>query len=231
MEFNDFFNNNTVIIRGENPRELWVSNYIISKFCGVSPGYLTKARCDYKSSVTVADKIGYGRTVFLPNSGKAWRWCFHNGQYYYNIDSIPDRAPTYYRSKLPDKNTILMQVQAIPLARLPREAIQRKLCSFFNNNEISVFYEAGLTKIEARRMFKTAGWIRLIKYICKFGLYKAYGFEEFYSFINYCMREIKARNMEVLYSLTPSELMEKMTAAPDHDEELIIYLIDLKSKA
>ena len=97
---------------------------------GLSDNYLKKARNYFKNSVPPALR---GRSI-LPATGKSWRWARINGQFYYDYDSIPDRAPTYYRSAIKLEELLQEQQQFQPVSE------QIKSYIIYNYNEVATQY-------------------------------------------------------------------------------------------
>lgn len=94
---------NDVIVRKKNGKEsVWLSQRLIMEVCGVSEEYLRLSRSKYKNGV----RGTYLKATYLPNTGKSWRWAKVNNSFYYCIDNIPARAPTYYRSLFGDAETL-----------------------------------------------------------------------------------------------------------------------------
>ena len=90
---------------------IWVPEGYIVKLCNVSTRYLAKARTLYKRSVMSSIIPGLQDTFLLEKSHKAWRWAFKGGTIYYDIDTIPNRAPTFYRSCLPEKYEVVTELE------------------------------------------------------------------------------------------------------------------------
>ncbi|MEG2495672.1 MAG: hypothetical protein RSB32_08255, partial [Mucinivorans sp.] len=81
--------------------------------CGVSECHLrTVSRDRYKQSLPASwSKLTEKSEFFLGDSGKSWRWGCKAGQYYYDYDRVPDRAPRNYRSMLPTKQELLATIE------------------------------------------------------------------------------------------------------------------------
>lgn len=92
-----------VIVRKKSGVEsVWLSQRLIMEVCGVSEEYLKIARLRYKESV----RGTYKNAVWLPDTGKSWRWVKTRDSFYYCIDNIPNRAPTHYRLLFGDTETL-----------------------------------------------------------------------------------------------------------------------------
>ena len=86
-----------------NANTIWVSQRLICDCCNISDGYLSKARCEYKKTVSPS----FHNRPMLPDTGKAWRWAYINNTYYYAYPNIADKYPTHYRSKLPAMDELM----------------------------------------------------------------------------------------------------------------------------
>ena len=62
---------------------------------------------------------------FMPDSGKSWRWAKTQGQFYYCLSNIPNRAPQNYRARFGDAQTLLTQYEQAmaPLIRFSAKNI------------------------------------------------------------------------------------------------------------
>lgn len=74
----------------------WIQEDVLAGICSLNPEYLRKkARLKYRRTIK-------GRyTNPMPDTGAAWRYAEFNRSFYYDINRIPDRAPTCYRSQIP----------------------------------------------------------------------------------------------------------------------------------
>lgn len=99
------FKHNDIIIRNETKTEVWVSERLVVEVCGdILEKYLrTHGRNRYKSSVPAT----YHKSKYFPVTGKAWRWTRQHGQFYYDLDFIPNHKPNYYRELFGDKQTLI----------------------------------------------------------------------------------------------------------------------------
>ena len=99
---------NDIIVK-KNAGELasvYISDDLVKQYIPqlATSDYLrVKARPQYKQSVQPCHR----NNSFLPHTGKAWRWAKLNGTFYYDVDTIPDKAPTNYRGMLPTRSELL----------------------------------------------------------------------------------------------------------------------------
>lgn len=84
----------------KNKQLVMLSQRLIMATCGISAKYLVLCRQNYAKSI----KGEY--QGIAPATGKAWRFARINGQFYYDVDYIPNRKPAFYRSKFPSKSEL-----------------------------------------------------------------------------------------------------------------------------
>lgn len=85
----------------------WIAETLLLRaISGLSEGFLrTKCRYEYAKTVSTAKR----QKDILPDTGKAWRYARMHGRFYYAYANIPDAAPTRYRSRLPQPETLAEQ--------------------------------------------------------------------------------------------------------------------------
>jgi len=97
----------------------WISQRLVSSECNISDDYLrTAVRFRYKKSVQPCHR----HHNILPVTGKSWRYAKINNTFYYDLSTIPDRSPTFYRSLFGDSDKLL---------ELYNESINNKANSLF----------------------------------------------------------------------------------------------------
>lgn len=80
---------------------VWVSQRLVIERCGVDDGYLkSKCRYSYKQSLPASWRAVTAQPEFFLGAkpGKSWRWGRKDGQYYYDMDTIPNRKPADRKS-------------------------------------------------------------------------------------------------------------------------------------
>lgn len=83
---------------------VWVSERLLVSVCdGLTDGYLRKSRVFYMKTVPARRR----QQDIMPDTEAAWRFAKFNGQFFYDLDRIPDKAPAQYRSKLPSAADLL----------------------------------------------------------------------------------------------------------------------------
>ena len=104
---------NDILIRETSDGQtVWVSQRMVVERCGLCSEYLKdKGRVRYKKSLPASwQKVAAQSDFFLGDNKKSWRWGRRNGQYYYDIDRIPNRKPRCYRDMLPGKDELIAAV-------------------------------------------------------------------------------------------------------------------------
>jgi len=85
----------------------WLSERIVSDNCNLSESYLQNIRFKYKNSVQPCHR----HHNILPATGKSWRWAKIKGEFYYDIEYIPNRKPTYFRNLFGNIKTLVKNYQ------------------------------------------------------------------------------------------------------------------------
>ena len=156
---------NDIIIRNyKDEQTIWLSQRLVMQVCGISEEYFRKvARVNFKKSI----QKGYKYGDFLPNTGSAWRWGKVNGTFYYDLDCLPDRKPTHYRSKFGAKHELLQQYEALQSADKSNKQnqlkalIQNQVNTFIDNTDITYYmYSAmvGFNQKQAEQMATAKAW-------------------------------------------------------------------------
>ena len=224
MDFDAFYLNNVQI---DDARTVWLSNFFVRKYCGISDEYLSKARSLYKRSVGSTYKV-CSMSYFLPEGNKSWRWGFEQGRYWYDIDSIPNHLPTKYRSRLPSKREILEQLDAIEKGPISFRAsnLKNEVECWTWADDARFYKESGFGNVRIRHLLRSSAWINFIKHILKYGLYKGYGFDNQVLFLTACRNEIIKQRLGILKKPGIYELRSLVLEAPDNPDELRQFLIN-----
>ena len=90
------FQQEVILTHKSSGYQYWIAQNLLQKKLGLSDDYIRKVRKEYKKSVPPALR----RRSILPATGKSWRWARINGQFYYDYDYIPNRAPKYYKASI-----------------------------------------------------------------------------------------------------------------------------------
>ena len=177
----------------QNTPTVWVSERLICDALGDNMDEYLRvcARSKYKSSVSPCHRM----KDILPVTGKSWRYARIDGRFYYDYDYIPDRKDTRYRSRLGEKDMLMMEADELRQreARLAEQCSQRGIEEYvkerISNTDLLRFryYEVNGTckynKDKAGELAEAIAWARCIKRLAADGGYKAFGCrtkEEFY---------------------------------------------------
>ena len=88
---------------------IWINQSFIMRLCNISDiTFRTTIRKRYKSSVQPCHR--HHNT--LPVTGKSWRWSKILNQYYYDLQYISNRKPTFYRDSFGDANQLIKEYNA-----------------------------------------------------------------------------------------------------------------------
>ena len=196
---------NDIIIRNYKDGEtLWVSQRLVLQICQVTEGYLrTRARDTFKKSIPKAYKYG----DFLPNTGAAWRWGKVNGTFYYDYDCLPDRKPTYYRSKFGTKQELLEAYDAQLGADKSKQQnqikalIQAQVNTFIDNTDIHYFmYKAivGFNQKQAEQMAIGRAWCLFIIKQLENDNFKLLGINKKQDFYQVCTDMLAPMQLEIV---------------------------------
>lgn len=203
-----------VVIRDST---VWVSQLMIRKFCGISEKCLTNARSKYKQCIS-----------------RSWRWRIINGTYYYDVDSIPDKSPSCFRSHLPLKRELIAELEVCEHGRCKSYekrvgTIRKRVLSMVDANDVSYFEKQGFKNIQLRHITKYIAWHKFIKWVIKYDLYSGYGFNNKTDFLVCCSRLLKKQELKGFQFSSLSEFYDKICLAPDDPVELRRYAIDCSS--
>jgi len=157
-------NPNDIIVRRGNEHEptLWLSQSLLIKLLGVDDHkfahYLrVKARPQYTQDVLPC----YRSKDFLPVSEnrKSYRWGKQNGMFFYEYDSIPNKAPTFYADKLPSRKELLELKKAAQTTAVITP-IETYFKDFVNNNYKLYFKDYGFyTQQQQETLSKAAAFV------------------------------------------------------------------------
>lgn len=210
-----------ILLRKEkDDNTVWVSQRLICEVCAINEDYLrTRCRHSYKQSVPPSQQ-SYS---VLPDSGKAWRWAKMQGQFYYAFDNIPDRAPAYYRSKLPSKDELIQLSAQIEVQKghqfkeYAQEMISEKVDNLIDTADITYFrYSAShlFNHDKAKELARAKAWMRYISDALIKGSFKAIGIAKKESFLEICLSMIVKEDLEGLKISKVKNLRNKIAKWP-----------------
>lgn len=211
---------NDIIIRKYKDEErLWVSQRLVMSVCEVDGEYLRKrSRNSYKKSLP-----GYKRGAFLPDSGKAWRWGRANGTFYYDFDRIPDRKPTYYRSKLGTKQELLKAYEELQLKderdrrRYLTKEIKNQVSALVDNTDQRYYIwqnEFAFSPQKANELALSRAWFNWMTQQLADDNFKKLGIYQKQDFYQTCTELISPLNLEGCKVNSADYLRNKLAAFP-----------------
>ncbi len=96
----------------------WISEDVLKRYLGIDQSYLkSEARYKYRKTLPPSQRD----LSVLPDTGKSWRYAKFFDKFYYDLNRIPDRAPTRYRSQLPPVEELMKKERS-------RDEVVEDLC-------------------------------------------------------------------------------------------------------
>ncbi len=203
-----------ILIRKDGGQETtWISDRLLNELFNISTYLRTKGRFTFNQSVPAAKR----NQNIKPDTGKSWRWAKIEGQYYYDYNRIPDRAPACYQSNLPLQKDLvqtrhaLSQQQTNNFAQQFIEAISSDTFANIDSSDIQYFiYKAAVkfSPANAQQLSQARAWLNTIKTWFEKKKYKNYNLSanEYWQRLSTHIREMD------LYGLntdTPGSLRKK----------------------
>lgn len=231
---------NDILIRdtSDGPT-VWVSQRLVVECCGVSEEYIRKIRVLYKHSLPASwQKVSEQDEFFLGyKAGKSWRWGRRGGQYYYDIDTIPNRRPTFFRDRLPSKEELLDEVDSNRL-RGSRErqmrlesALSDRAKGYRNEEDARWLQSASDVPINlttCRDYAKALGWCRFIDDVRRREAYDEVGCVGMQDFMTRCAEAISRQHIANLRVTTGESLRQKLRGFPAEEENQRRWIISGK---
>lgn len=202
----------------------WLSERLVVEVCGVDNSYLERrARYGYKKSVSKAKQIN----EFLPDTGKSWRYAKTKHGFYYCYDNIPDRKPTYYKSKFGTENDIkeaLNQLKTTSKTELKevikqdiQQIIQRSIC-----NIATRYYrfdaDVPFNEQKAKELSEALTWCKFLKLHYNNESFKQFGIHQKQQFLEVCAEILQAKQLEGLKVKSSAYLRNKINSFPTVNE-------------
>lgn len=217
---------------------VWVSQRLIMECCGIVDEYLRLSRTRYKQSLPASwQKAADAADFLLGDTGKAWRWGRRAGQYYYDYDRIPDRAPACYRSKLPAREdlTAFVEDQNLSASRERRAAMRNVLTAAVaeleDNTDARWIQTQSGYQIDlpvCRDYARALAWCRFITRVVREGRTSDYGAATVGAFYDTCaaiLSELRLSNFRVT---TAASLRKKLIGFPTEVEDQRRWIISAK---
>lgn len=218
---------------------VWVSQRLVMEDCNINDGYFWKIRTIYKQSLPASWQAVAAQDEFFLGAkpGKSWRWGRKGGQYYYDIDTIPNRKPACYRDCLPTKEELLAEVEGHNLSRSrERQAALRGILTAAaqeltdNADALWIQTQSGLQISVAvcRDYARALAWCRFIAATVREGRTAEYGLptaEAFYGTCAAVLADLRLSNFRVT---TGGSLRNKLAGFPAEAEEQRRWIISAK---
>ena len=234
---------NDILIRATSDGQtVWVSQRMVCEACGVSEETLADTmRKRYKSSLPPSwRKVADQSDFFLGDKpGKAWRWGRKGGQYYYDIDHIPNRKPTCYRDMLPSKEELIGAVedQKLDSSRTRRNRIVDTLDEKVKNYEsvddfiyFSTFTIGDKDIFDTRRardLQQAAAWCRFLKNAPALIENGSLGFRTLTGLYKVCAARIEKLDLTG-FRIKSAESLRKKIAGLPNGEDMLATLVSGK---
>lgn len=226
---------NDILIRATSDGQtVWVSQRMVCEVCGISESYMWKVCTLYKQALPPSwQKVADQSEFFLgKKEGKAWRWGRKGGQYYYDIDHIPNRRPTLYREKLPAKEKLiaLVEDEGLSSSRTRRnlivDVLGEKVKSYERVDDFLYFstFTIGDKDIfdttRARDLQQAAAWCRFLKDAPALIENGSLGFRTLTGLYKVCAGRIEKLKLTGFRITSPESLRKKIAALPDGEAML-----------
>ncbi len=235
---------NDILIRAtaDGPT-VWVSQRMVCEVCGINTEYLRKfARVEYKFSLPASwQKVAEQEEFFLGDKpNKAWRWGRKGGQYYYDIDHIPNRQPACYRDKLPSKEELIAYVEDGHLnssRTRKNEVINIILKSVKNFESVDDFIYFSTFTIGDKDIFDTkrardlqqaAAWCRFLKQAPAQIENGSLGYQTLTCLYKICAAYLEKENLIGFRIKSPEYLRKKIASLPDGGDAMLAALVSGK---
>ena len=214
---------------------VWINHFKLVGI-GMSDGYGRKVRSEFKNSLSkyYKDKLDNKQLNVMPDTNTPWRWAKWEGEFYYDYNYIPNRAPNYYRNSLPSRENcieIYNQAENDGYKKILRgvEAKIKMEAEFYiepadianliyNNNFLTVSVADQIVKARALCVAinnNTAS-------------YKSLGITKAVDFWSACTKLVKKQNLQGLKIANPNGLRNKLRNFPENKDDQFKYLISGK---
>ena len=215
--------NDIITRKYKDEHTLWVSQRLLLQVCQVSEEYLRKkARPTYKKTI----QKGYKYGDFLPNTGASWRYGKVNGTFYYDYDCLPDRKPTFYRSKLGTRHELLQAYEALLSAKnmTANEALKNKISAsvslLIDNTDIRHYMyntAVGFSQKQAEQMATARAWCRWMISQLEDDNFKKLGIYKKQDFYQICCDLISPLELEGFKVSSAAYLRNKLDSFPAYE--------------
>ena len=173
----------------------------------------------------------------LPATGKSWRYARIDGRFYYDYDYIPDRKDTRYRSRLGDKETLMLEADELRSteARIAEQCSRRSIEEYVkerisNTDRLRFrYYEVDGTckynKDKAGELAEAIAWARCVKRLVADGGYKEFGYRTKEEFYEACALILHKKRLEGFTVTTGGSLRKKLHYFPADESEQYDFFV------
>lgn len=230
---------NDIILRTTSAGStVWVSQRLVLECCGAANEYLRLSRTRYKQTLPTSwQKAADAVEFMLGDTGKAWRWGRRAGQYYYDYDRIPDRAPSRYRSMLPAREEMeaFIEEHNLGQSRERRAALRNTLTAAAaeledNANARWIQTQSGyqIAASVCRDYARALGWCRFITRVVREGRAADYGTPTAGAFYDACAAVLAEARLANFRITTAASLRKKLIRFPADTEDQCRWIISAK---
>lgn len=227
--------NHIIIRKNQDVITIWISEKYLREIFGICISeYLYKrGRVNYKKSVHPCHRS----KDILPATGKSWRYARLYGQFYYGYGYIPDREGTRYRSRLGDKETLLLAADEAAerekkstqkyflkaLEAYVRDQIDNRDMRFYMFHRIDGACKYNPT--QATQLAEALAWARSIRKLIDTGGYTEFGVNTQSEFYDLCALILHKKELEGFHITTGGSLRKRMRLFPMDQTEQYNFLI------
>ncbi|WP_456058906.1 hypothetical protein [Alistipes sp.] len=231
---------NDILIRETSDGQtVWVSQRMVVEGCGVKEKDLRDVyRFRYKRSLPASwQKVAAQSDFFLGDNKKSWRWGRRNGQYYYDIDRIPNRKPRCYRDMLPGKDELIAAVENANLRYNHRRKAENRKSLMAAVRELRNEEDARWIRLHSGYQLPAStvndyasalAWCRFIRSVVARNLLDLFGatsIERFYDACAAILSELRLSNFRIG---TGESLRKKIASFPQEINEQRKWIISKK---
>ena len=211
--------NDILVKKSNGDNILWLSERLIVTICNASNEYLRKVRTTYKKTV----QPKYKTNDFLPDTGKSWRFAKVNSNFYYCFENIPDRQPTFYKSKIGTKNFLMGLLNGFKsntktkIHQQLKEDFQEIINRNIENQAIRYYmFDAPVlfNKNQATELAESLAWCKFMKLHYDNGTHKHLGVTKKKDFLHICTEILQEKELTGLKVTNPDYLRHKINAFP-----------------
>lgn len=225
-----------IIVRTfQNTPTVWVSERLICDTLGDNMDeYLRRrARFDFRKSVSPCHRT----KDILPATGKSWRFARIDGRFYYDYDYIPDRKDTRYRSRLGEKDTLMLAADELRSmeTRIAEQCSRRNIEEYVKERVSNTdflrfrYYEIDGTckynKDKAGELAEAITWARCVKQLAADDGYKEFGYRTKEEFYKACALILYKKQLEGFTVTTGESLRKKLHYFPVDESEQYAFLV------